>query len=109
MGWITPVLRDNWGHQEVFLGQYAMTSAGTMASEAGVPKLLPGLHKIRWPDGTEEEAEIHTKTYRREVWDHGHSTPVESEIPCLWINHKGTKIELEIMETGCDLWLEISG
>ena len=108
MGWIIPVLRNNWGYEEVFLGQWAMNSSGSMATDAGVPKLFPGLHKIRWPDRTEEKVEIHTKKRQRDVGDHGHYYRVTSDIPCFWVTHRGTRIELEIMESGCMIWSETS-
>ncbi len=63
MPWIKPVLRNHCGYYSIHLGEPKRKPDGWFDPDPGVPVVLAGKYRIRWPDGKEEEIDIFMVPY----------------------------------------------
>lgn len=107
--WHKPVMMDDWGHKTVHAGNPNPRGGGWSSRNSPIPAIGKGKIRVRWPDGTEEEVAVHTKTEHGTVSDMGHSYATSSELPYITVQHHGAAISVLLTDAGCEVFRAPTG
>ena len=109
MPWYKPTVRNDWGSETVYIGPIPKSSRGTYAGGVPLPPCVAaGRYRVRWPDGTEEHAEVLLRPEKRIVSDMGHGYDVVNNVPYFVYDHRGVRSYTRVSDSGAEFWLDVA-
>ena len=62
--------------------------------------IQPGLHEVKWPDGTVETVMIDVRQYRTPEYDMGHATTISHHEASITVEHNGAMVTIRLVKCG---------